>query len=73
MLVAGGFCYGRLLDESCIARESQNSPAPARASDRLLNIWPLAKHDIVLFSLGVPPPGRLDGGLNASDRRSPKR
>ena len=24
--VAGGFCYGRLLDESCIARESQNSP-----------------------------------------------
>ena len=26
MLVAGGFCYGRLLDESCIARESQNSP-----------------------------------------------
>ena len=39
MLVAGGFCYGRLLDESCIARESQNSPAPARASDRLLSIW----------------------------------
>ena len=38
MLVAGGFCYGRLLDESCIARESQNSPAPARASDRLLSI-----------------------------------
>ena len=26
MLVAGGFCYGRLLDESSIARESQNSP-----------------------------------------------
>jgi len=26
MLVAGGFCYGRLLDESGIARESQNSP-----------------------------------------------
>ena len=26
MLVAGGFCYGMLLDESCIARESQNSP-----------------------------------------------
>jgi len=26
MLVAGGFCYGRLLDESFIARESQNSP-----------------------------------------------
>ena len=25
-LVAGGFCYGRLLDESSIARESQNSP-----------------------------------------------
>ncbi len=39
MLVAGGFCYGRLLDESWIARESQNSPAPARASDRLLSIW----------------------------------
>jgi hypothetical protein len=47
MLVAGGFCYGRLLDESYIARESQNSPAPARASDRLLNIWLQAKHDIV--------------------------
>jgi hypothetical protein len=26
MLVAGGFCYRMLLDESCIARESQNSP-----------------------------------------------
>jgi hypothetical protein len=39
MLVAGGFCYRRLFDESCIARESQNSPAPARASDRLLSIW----------------------------------
>jgi hypothetical protein len=39
MLVAGRFCYGRLLDESSIARESQNSPAPARASDRLLSIW----------------------------------
>ena len=26
MLVAGGFCYGRLVDESSIARESQNSP-----------------------------------------------
>jgi hypothetical protein len=38
MLVAGGFCYRMLLDESCIARESQNSPAPARASDRLLSI-----------------------------------
>jgi len=37
MLVTGGFCYGRLLDESCIARESQNSPAPARASVRLLS------------------------------------
>jgi hypothetical protein len=36
--VAGGFCYGRLLDESCIARESQNSPSPARAYDRLLSI-----------------------------------
>ena len=36
--VAGGFCYGRLLDESCVARESQNSPSPARASDRLLSI-----------------------------------
>jgi hypothetical protein len=36
--VAGGFCYGRLMDESCIARESQNSPSPARASDRLLSI-----------------------------------
>ena len=41
MLVAGGFCYRMLLDESCIARESQNSPAPARASDRLLSIWSL--------------------------------
>ena len=39
MLVAGGFCYRRLMDESRIARESQNSPAPARASDRLLSIW----------------------------------
>jgi len=29
---------GRLLDESCIARESQNSPSPVRASDRLLSI-----------------------------------
>jgi hypothetical protein len=38
MLVAGGFCYRMLLDESRIARESQNSPAPARASDRLLSI-----------------------------------
>jgi hypothetical protein len=28
MLVDGGFCYERLLDESRIARESQNSPAP---------------------------------------------
>jgi len=26
MLVAGGFCYGRLLDGSSVARESQNSP-----------------------------------------------
>ena len=26
MLVAGGFCSIRLMDESCIARESQNSP-----------------------------------------------
>gem|GEM_PF-6443417 len=26
MLVAGGFCYRMLLDESYIARESQNSP-----------------------------------------------
>ena len=39
MLVAGGFCYRMLVDESCIARESQNAPAPARASDRLLSIW----------------------------------
>jgi hypothetical protein len=38
MLVASGFCYRMLLDESCIARESQNSLAPARASDRLLSI-----------------------------------
>jgi hypothetical protein len=38
MLVTGGFCYRMLLDESRIARESQNSPAPARASDRLLTI-----------------------------------
>ena len=38
MLVAGGFCYRMLLDKSYIARESQNSPAPARASDRLLSI-----------------------------------
>ena len=50
--VAGRFCYGRLLDESCIARESQNSPSPARASDRLLSVWLHAKHDIVSFSLG---------------------
>jgi hypothetical protein len=47
MLVAGGFCYGRLLDESCIARESQNSPAPARASDRFLSICVPEKHDIM--------------------------
>jgi hypothetical protein len=39
MLVAGGFCYRMLLDFLCIARESQNAPAPARASDRLLSIW----------------------------------
>ena len=39
MLVAGGFCYRMLLDESLIARESQNAPAPARASDRLLSVW----------------------------------
>ena len=39
MLVAGGFCYRMLLDESSIVRESQNAPAPARASDRLLSIW----------------------------------
>jgi len=45
MLVAGGFCYVRLLDESSIARESQNSPdslwgrvVNLRASDRLLSI-----------------------------------
>ncbi len=38
MLVAGGFSYRMLVDESCIARESQNAPAPARASDRLLSI-----------------------------------
>jgi hypothetical protein len=38
MLVAGGFRYRMLLDESRIARESQNSPAPVRASDRLLSI-----------------------------------
>ena len=47
MLVAGGFCYRMLLDKSCIARESQNAPAPPRASDRLLTIWLLAKHDVV--------------------------
>ena len=46
MLVAGGFCYGMLLDESCIARESQNSPAPARASDRLLSICVHEKHRV---------------------------
>jgi hypothetical protein len=45
--VAGGFCYGRLLDESRIARESQNSPSPARASDRLLSIRIYEKHDLV--------------------------
>ena len=38
MLVAGGFCYGRLLDDMRIVGESQNSPAPVRASDRLLSI-----------------------------------
>ena len=47
MLVAGGFCYRMLLDESHIARESQNSPAPARASDRLLSGNLHEKHDIV--------------------------
>jgi hypothetical protein len=47
MLVAGGFCYRMLVDESYIARESQNAPAPARASDRLLSIWLHAKHDVV--------------------------
>ena len=52
MLVAGGFCYRMLLDESCIARESQNSPAPARASDRLLSISIHEKHRIVRFFLG---------------------
>ena len=52
MLVAGGFCYRMLLDESSIARESQNSPAPARASDRLLSISVHEKHDIVSFCLG---------------------
>ena len=49
MLVASGFCYRMLLDESSIARKSQNSPAPARASDRLLSIWgvcrPRLPHD----------------------------
>jgi hypothetical protein len=52
MLVAGGFCYRMLLDESYIARESQNSPAPARASDRLLSICVHEKHRIVRFFLG---------------------
>jgi len=52
MLVAGGFCYRMLVDESYIARESQNSPAPARASDRLLSIRVHEKHDIVSFFLG---------------------
>jgi hypothetical protein len=47
MLVAGGFCYRMLLDESCIARESQNSPASARASDRLLSIPLYEKHELV--------------------------
>jgi hypothetical protein len=47
MLVAGGFCYRMLVDESCIVRESQNSPAPARASDRLLSGNLHAKHGIV--------------------------
>ena len=50
--VAGGFCYGRLLDESCIVRESQNSPSPARASDRLLSICVHEKHDVLSFFLG---------------------
>jgi hypothetical protein len=50
--VAGGFCYGRLLDESRIARESQNSPSPARASDRLLSICVHEKHDVLSFFLG---------------------
>jgi hypothetical protein len=45
-----------LLDESYIARESQNSPAPARASDRLLSICIHEKHDIVSFFLGRHPP-----------------
>jgi hypothetical protein len=64
MLVAGGFCYRMLVDESCIARESQNSPAPARASDRLLSGNLHEKHDIVSFFLGkrsllvlTPPSG----------------
>ena len=51
--VAGGFCYRMLLDESCIVRESQNSPAPARASDRLLSGNLHVKHGI------LPPRGML--------------
>jgi hypothetical protein len=50
--IAGGFCYRMLSDESCIAHESQNSPAPARASDRLLSGNLHEKHDIVSFFLG---------------------
>jgi hypothetical protein len=53
--VAGGFCYGRLLDESCIARESQNSPSPARAYDRLLSIGGLR-----IAEVGQAPPGGGD-------------
>jgi hypothetical protein len=52
MLVAGGFCYRMLVDESRIARESQNSPAPARASDRLLSGNLHTKHGLLPFSLG---------------------
>jgi len=38
MLVAGGFCYGRLSDESRVARESQNSPDSCACLRRLLSI-----------------------------------
>ena len=53
-----------LVDESCIARESQNAPAPARASDRLLSISGF-------YVLGFHLQGPVDGHAVPSpgDRR----
>ena len=45
MLVAGGFCYRMLVDESLIARESQNSPgscACLRPAPQHLESWLLS-------------------------------